>query len=297
MNKVEKEYDVGVIIGRFQTPELHSAHRDLLDSVMIKHSSVVVFLGVSPTKSTVEDPLDYTTRKCMVQAAYHDAIILPLNDMREDAEWSKSIDAALDMVLRPASAVVLYGGRDSCLASYSGRYDTCELKQTVYISSTELRKKASNAMSEDKMFRIGMIKGSANQYPRVNPTVDVAIWNEEETELLMARKPNESGYRFIGGFADGGGSFEADVRREVAEEAHIEITDPKYIGSMVVDDWRYRGKRDSIKTLFFEAKYLYGSPQPDDDICELRWMIPAEIQHNIVDTHKPLFDMLMETIA
>ncbi len=45
------------------------------------------------------------------------------------------------------------------------------------------------------------------------------------------------------------------------EEAGIAITDPEYMGSFVIDDWRYRGERDVIKTLLFRARLLSGSAE------------------------------------
>ena len=39
----------GVIIGRFQTPELHSEHIKLIQYVLDRHEKVILFLGVSPT--------------------------------------------------------------------------------------------------------------------------------------------------------------------------------------------------------------------------------------------------------
>jgi bifunctional NMN adenylyltransferase/nudix hydrolase len=66
-------------------------------------------------------------------------------------------------------------------------------------------------------------------------------------------------------------SLEAAARREVMEEAHIEISTPVYAGSFLVDDWRYRHEVDKIVSTLFVAEYMYGAIQPDDDIEELRW--------------------------
>ncbi len=124
------------------------------------------------------------------------------------------------------------------------------------------------------------------------PTIDVAIWNESRTELLMARKEHEVKYRFIGGFAEKSGCYEDDVRREVEEEAHIEIGDIQYVGSCAVDDWRYRGEVDGIKTIFFESTYIHGRPTPDDDIVELQWIKTNELESKIINTHIFLLQML-----
>ena len=46
----------GVIIGRFQTPELHSEHIKLIQYVLDRHEKVILFLGVSPTLANKKHP-------------------------------------------------------------------------------------------------------------------------------------------------------------------------------------------------------------------------------------------------
>ena len=41
-----KEFNVGVIVGRFQVPELHRMHHDLIQSVIDRHEKVYIFLGI-----------------------------------------------------------------------------------------------------------------------------------------------------------------------------------------------------------------------------------------------------------
>ncbi len=143
-------------------------------------------------------------------------------------------------------------------------------------------------------FRCGVIWAMHNQYDKVFPTVDIAILNDTGTEMLLGRKPTETKFRFIGGFSDvKSPTYEADARREVAEETGIEITDPVYIGSTLIDDWRYRGEKDKIKTLFFVATHMYGQVGADDDIAEVRWFKLANVNKgDMVETHWPLYDML-----
>jgi bifunctional NMN adenylyltransferase/nudix hydrolase len=79
----------------------------------------------------------------------------------------------------------------------------------------------------------------------------------------------------------------------VAEETGIEITDPIYVGSHLVDDWRYRDEPDKIKTLLFRATLLYGKPEPKDDIERLTWVVADELQPSIiVPEHRPLLELL-----
>ena len=63
-------YDVGVIVGRFQVPELHPGHIDLIQTVCDAHDKVVIFLGLSPLMVTRENPLDFESRKQMILAKF-----------------------------------------------------------------------------------------------------------------------------------------------------------------------------------------------------------------------------------
>ncbi len=49
-----------------------------------------------------------------------------------------------------------------------------------------------------------------------------------------------------------------DAKREVQEEAGVEVGNITYLGSTLINDWRYRGEIDKIKTALFVAKYVFG---------------------------------------
>lgn len=295
MVKVKREItDVGVIVGRFQVAELHEGHKNLIQGVIDDHEKVVIFLGLSPCRVTRQNPLDFESRKQMILDEFPEVIVLYAKDVPSDDAWSKRLDEQISDVVGPTSTVTLYGGRESFIDHYTGRYQTCEIEQDVYVSGTSERKKVSVKTKASGDFRAGVIWAAYNQYPKAIPTVDVIIWDANK-RLLMARKPDEALYRFIGGFAQGHETYEQSARREVSEEAHIEISDPKYVGSHVVDDWRYRRELDGIVTVLFEATHVFGRPTPDDDICELRWFHADEISENdLVVEHRPLLRLLFE---
>ncbi len=284
--------DVGVIVGRFQVHELHAAHVDLINYVVGRHDATLIILGLSPVRVTGNNPLDFQSRKQMLQREYPEVGIYYLHDRASDSVWSKQLDDLVAEHIKPGATVTLYGGRDAFIKSYDGRYDTTELLQEAYVSGTEVRKTLSNRVKGSPDFRAGVIWASQNRYPVTYPTVDVAIWDDDEERLLMARKPGEALYRFVGGFAEGP-TYEADARREVQEETNISITDPVYIGSHCVDDWRYRREADKIVTLLFEAKKFAGQPKPQDDIEELKWFqFDTLTDEQLVEEHRPLLKML-----
>ena len=310
MNEETKEYDCGVIVGRFQVPELHESHKKLFDHVVARHERVICILGNGHLRSTKRNPLDYQQRMKMIQEDYPNIICLYQNDCKSNAHWSGNLDAMISENLSQGLKPLLYGSRDSFIKHYEGRFDTEELESDSFISGTQIRKEVTRTIHASKEFRMGVVVGASNRYPVNFVTVDIAIMDKDETRILLARKPNEDEYRFVGGFSDPDSPrLEDDAIREVMEETHCEIDEPKYITSMRINDWRYRGEADSICTTFFKANYIGGTPQADDDIAEIRWFdidffkgvktetgyeAPHKNLHMLVGEHKNLMEKLLD---
>lgn len=300
MEEVKKKYDIGVIIGRFQVPELHEAHRAMIDEVLSRHDKVVLFLGVSPTLATKRNPLDFLSRKVMFEETYGNRIsaIFPLNDKKSDYVWSKQVDTKIREAF-PIGSVVLYGSRDSFIPHYHGRFDVIELVPASMVSATEIRNIVSKKVERTKEFRSGVIYACYNNFATVHPTIDVAILDETETKVLLGRKPGEDEFRFIGGFVDvTDGNLEQTVRREAFEETGVEVGDIRYLASMQIKDWRYRSDSErSIMTTFFAAKKLFGTEKANDDIQEVKWFRIEDISNKeIVTEHVELLKILKEKL-
>lgn len=239
----------------------------------------------------------------MLLEAYPSIDVLYIKDVRCDKLWSTRLDAQIDDLIGPGSTALLYGGEDSFISHYFGKWPTVALRQSSYISATEVRKQIARTTRPSADFRAGVIWNAYNQYPRLIPTVDVAILNED-SQVLLARKPDEVKFRFVGGHAEPTIQvhdelvYETNAIREVVEETGIEIGDVTYIDSALIDDWRYRGECDKIGTLFFRAKYLHGAPTPMDDVEELRWfgLFADRTRDMIVDEHLILWDMLRRNL-
>ena len=293
--KVTKATDVAVIVGRFQVNELHEAHIDLITSVLNKHDRVLLFLGNSTIRNTLNNPLDYRARRTMIADKFPTVEIHYINDNPSDTAWTKNLDKLIGEQLLPMQTVTLYGSRDSFLKCYSGKHNTCELEATTFISGTEVRRRVCNNYPPTADYRAGMIAATAYRFPTAFQTVDIAVVNDKG-ELLLARKPEEKKWRFIGGFSDPASvSLEEDAKREVQEEAGVEVGNITYLGSTLINDWRYRGEIDKIKTALFVAKYLFGKPEGADDVAEVKWVSINNLTKNdIVETHHVLIDMFNE---
>lgn len=275
MKALEQQYDIGVIVARFQVHELHPAQRELILHVCQNHAKVVILLGLSPLPTTLNNPLDFEARKQMILAEFPDVIVLYVRDQYDDFVWSRKVDEIIKDVAAPGQTVILYGGRDSFLPHYEGVFPTQELADTQdrFLSGTAVRRAIGKAATKGSAdFRAGVIWASQARFPTAYQCVDIAPLNEDRTKVLLGRKPNEKQFRFLGGFSDPRSeSLEQDARRETMEEAGVELAETIYLGSTVVDDWRYRNEPDCIKTALFAGKVLHGSPRPGDDIEEVRW--------------------------
>lgn len=309
MNPPMKNYSTGVVVGRFQVHQLHPGHRQLLDWVNDTHSHMIVLLGMAGFDSR-SNPLPYRAREKMIQNAYPNATILPLKDRRTDEEWSGDLDRLVDGVVRPSETVCLYGSRESFIPHYGGRYPTQELEGSAeFWSGTEVRESIAHQSLDSEDFRAGIIYASHGGYPRVLPTVDVALFLGEsfvpETqELIMVKKNGETKYRFPGGFVERGESFMRTVRKEIREEVgDVEIGDLEYIGDTDINDWRF-SYPDNIHTTFFFARRLWGStgrPTDTDEIGEVKVFTLANLRDSmetlVVPEHHTLVEMLVEFMA
>jgi bifunctional NMN adenylyltransferase/nudix hydrolase len=256
---------------------------------------VIIFLGLSPITPSTSNPLDFEARKQMILADFPDVIVAYLRDLHDDNLWSKELDSQIENLITPTQTALLYGGRSSFIEHYTtGRWPTQELLQTEHYSGSAIRKQiARSKVKSSADFRAGVIWATQARFPTAFTTVDVAIVNEDQSKVLLGRKPNERQFRFIGGFSSPDSpTLEADARREVQEEAGVDIADPQYVGSTIVDDWRYRNEVDCIKTVLFLAKYRSGHPRPGDDIEEVRWFDFPVADEALIETHRPLMEML-----
>jgi bifunctional NMN adenylyltransferase/nudix hydrolase len=288
-----KKPEVGVMIGRFQTPYLHEGHTSVLDRVCEMHSNVVVFLGIPRIQNTKRNPLDFATRRKLIQERYPEVIVMALPDHRSDEKWSENVDSTLATIF-PEKEATLYGSRDSFIPYYSGKHKTELLEQVESHNATDIRANASSEVLDSEEFRAGVIYGITKQRPVTYPTVDIAVANYDG-QILLARKPAEDKFRFVGGFVDRTDeNYEMAARRELYEETKLSGLKPVYVASQQIKDWRYEREDSGIMTtlfLFYEWDQM-GRPEASDDIAEVRWFDLSELfthtqEPSLGDGHVP----------
>jgi bifunctional NMN adenylyltransferase/nudix hydrolase len=300
---------LGVIIGRFQVPELHDGHMKLIEHIKQQHGQLLILLGVSPILGSKRNPLDFPTRQKMIQDKFPDVTVVPISDMPSDAAWCENIDKIIRSVNLLAD-VTLYGGKDSFIPFYKGKFKTVEIELELSPSGTDIRAIAANRVKISADFRAGVIYGAWNQYDRVFPTVDVAILREDREgregkgpkeggcryQVLLGRKLNMEGLWLPGGFVSPADpDYETAARREAMEETGIKCPTLDYVCSHRNTDWRYKHREDgTITTVLFVCLDSIGTPRAGDDLERVAFfpLDGEKTLQSVGASHRPLIENL-----
>jgi bifunctional NMN adenylyltransferase/nudix hydrolase len=293
------DYDIGVIVGRFQVPELHEAHVKLIDEVRSRHKKCIICVGIAPTLNTKRDPLDYANRYAMINAIYGgEVVIVPILDVKSDYGWSGNLDSLIRSI-HPNGSICLYGGRDSFIKHYFGKFDCYEFPIHDYRPGTQIREEVGKKIIGNSInFRKGIIYATQNKYPVVYPVVDIAVvdLDKSKVRVLLGRKKGEVKFRFPGGFVNLGETFKEACFRELQEEAgDIEVRNLQYISSYCVDDWRYKGSGDYIISAFHSVDYKCGDVVAGDDLEKVKWVGINDFyfQECLIIDHIPMYEDLL----
>jgi bifunctional NMN adenylyltransferase/nudix hydrolase len=284
---------LGVIVGRFQVAELHEGHRALIDTAVHEQERLLVVLGSTGGQPTDNDPLDIETRTLMIREAYPHALVRTLKDHPSDTAWSASLDRIVAEVAEGGKAT-LYGSRDCFLGSYHGALAQRTIPPLPNVNGTERRKNAGKHPLASPDFRQGAIYATGQRFPTSYQAVDTIIVRRETQEVLLGGKSGEDGLRFIGGFVDpSDGSLEAAAKREAYEETDgVELTAPTYLGSLRIDDHRYRKGPDGVMSAVFLAFYVFGAPRARDDLERLEWVRIEDVARRLAYFHLPLWNLV-----
>jgi NAD+ diphosphatase len=102
-------------------------------------------------------------------------------------------------------------------------------------------------------------------YPKLSPAVIVLVTKGDRILLQRNTHYRLRNWTLVAGFVDAGENFEEAVRREVLEEASIEVKDLRYFGSQT---WPF----PSNIMVAFRAEYASGELVPDgDEVVESGW--------------------------
>jgi ADP-ribose pyrophosphatase YjhB (NUDIX family) len=115
-------------------------------------------------------------------------------------------------------------------------------------------------------------------YAHSAPAV-AAIVVDDDGRILLARRalePDAGKWDTPGGFLDEGEDPKNAIRRELCEEAGLEVEPGEFLGAFV-DTYGEGPDAGSVLNLVWEARVLSGEMAPADDVSELRWFAPDEL--------------------
>jgi bifunctional NMN adenylyltransferase/nudix hydrolase len=302
--------NIGVVVGRFQVDELHEGHVYLLDTVSERSDQLIVVLGTGPLPTTARKPLPFETRKAIIEKLYPKAIIVEHHDHHDDEVWSKELDDLIETVRsvhQLIGPVTLYHSRDSFATYYSGEYKTEEISEAdIGISGTIHRRHIAKNPLRTQDFAKGVIWANENRFPTVYGAVDAMIFRDPKEvanpQILLITKKGRDGYMFPGGFTDPfSSSDELDASREVWEECSIIIRHDElsYVGSKNVEDWRYSGENDCIRSRMFLGFSVDPEMEPEagDDAETAQWVDWKTLKtEDMNPCHQPLLETLQRKL-
>jgi len=281
---------LSVVIGRFQTPYLHEGHLELLRQARNYSENLLVLIGCTVATGTDKNPMDFETRRKLIK---YNCEVKPLYDMLSDKDWSDQIDEIIaDLGFSEAT---IFGGKDNSIENYySGKHQVKIIRDIGVHSATALRKAVGMSDPRDSQdFRAGIIYATERRYPIVYSTVDVVI--EKDDKYLVGKKGDK--YCFIGGFIDPSDeNLFIAAHREAEEETGIaKLYSVRYVGSLKIEDERYKGTKDCIMThlIHFETDEEVNYKKiKDKEFKDFVWATKEELEELLHDFHKPLLTFI-----
>jgi len=160
--RIESLPSVGVIVARFQAPQLTNGHEDFITHVMKHNDYTIVFLGTCPVDE--RNPLPFAFRRASVESFMRGLIILPFEDMpNEDEKWTRKLEQTVGNIFPfDKYNITFYGGRDSTfLKAYKefGKFRREEVAGGIEVSATKVRQTILKDPSYTLEFRAGTIYG------------------------------------------------------------------------------------------------------------------------------------------
>lgn len=115
-------------------------------------------------------------------------------------------------------------------------------------------------------------------YAHSKPTASGVVVDDGGRVLLSkrAKDPFAGKWDLPGGFLEEGEHPLDGVKRELREEAGIEIGYERLLG-IWMDRYEYRRRVVETLNIYYTARLAEGAPEPADDVAEFRWFAANEV--------------------
>ena len=136
-------------------------------------------------------------------------------------------------------------------------------------------------------------------YASSHPTASAFVLDDDGSRILLARRayePDAGKWDVPGGFLEEGEDPVAGLRRELREEAGIEIDLRDFVG-VFTDTYGDPPDVRHVLNLVWEARIAEGEPTPNDDVSELRWFPRGELPEDVELAFRWLAKSLHDWIA
>lgn len=130
MPEMERPYDTGLLVGRFQT--FHKGHQRLVDTGLTLCDRLLILVGSSQESGTERNPLNVQTRIEMIRTVYPTdrVMIYALSDFTDEndirPEWGRYVLDNVDRYIYKNPELMIYGNDES----RSRWFDTEDIKDT-----------------------------------------------------------------------------------------------------------------------------------------------------------------------
>jgi ADP-ribose pyrophosphatase YjhB (NUDIX family) len=113
-------------------------------------------------------------------------------------------------------------------------------------------------------------------YANPAPTASALVL-DDDGRVLLARRAGDPGaamWDLPGGFIEEGEDPLSSLRRELEEEAGVEIEPVEFLGAF---SDRYGENGIYTINFYWTARIVSGEPAPADDVADLAWFAPEEL--------------------
>lgn len=305
---------LGVLIGRFQVPQMHEGHRFIVRRMLEQCDEVLILFGSANRTRSVKNPFTYRERREATHRLFPSVITAPLNDyLYNDSQWMADVAATIQGVLESVTSdhqenfeVVLYGhhkdGND--YLKWFPQYDYVNINSDIDISGTEVRNSFMHLLPENVQADAAYFakeRETFNKYPypaSLNICCGDAVVECLGHILLIKRKftPGAGNWALPGGHKNTNETFLECALRELAEETNLRIPLPVLLGSIKSTRLFDSPKRSSGIPKLTVAVHMVVKPNPDgslprangsDDAAETSWVPISDIlnKYRLHDDH------------